>query len=93
MIISFRDDRAKALLDGIVLRTFPMSLAKVARRKLEMIHAAKVLADLKSPPGNELHALGADRAGQFSIRINRQYRICFRWLEDGAHDVEIVDYH
>ncbi len=93
MIMSFRDDRARLLLDGIVPKTMPMVLAKVARRKLEMINAAKALNDLKSPPGNELHALNADRAGQYSIRINRQYRICFLWQEDGVYDVEIVDYH
>lgn len=93
MIISFRDDRAKLLLDGVVPKSMPMALAKVARRKLEMINAAKRLSDLKTPPGNELHALSADRAGQYSIRINRQYRVCFRWQEDGVYDVEIVDYH
>ena len=64
MIISFRDDRAKLLLDGVVPKSMPMALAKVARRKLEMINAAKRLSDLKTPPGNELHALSADRAGQ-----------------------------
>jgi len=93
MIMSFRDDRARLLLDGIVPKSIPIGLAKVVRRKLEMINAAKQVSDLKSPPGNELHALSADWAGQYSIRINRQYRVCFRWQEDGVYDVEIVDYH
>jgi proteic killer suppression protein len=93
MIMSFRDDRARLLFDGIVPKSIPIGLAKIARRKLEMINAAKQLSDLKSPPGNELHALNADRAGQYSIRINRQYRVCFRWQGDGVYDVEIVDYH
>ena len=93
MIMSFRDDRASLLLAGIVPKSFPIGLAKVARRKLEMINAAKQSSDLKSPPGNELHALSADRAEQYSIRINRQFRVCFRWQEDGVYDVEIVDYH
>jgi toxin HigB-1 len=93
MIKSFRDARARQLFDGEVPRGFPPLLAKVARRKVEMLDAAKVLSDLRSPPGNELHALSADRIGQYAIRINRQYRLCFVWRDDGAHNVEIVDYH
>jgi toxin HigB-1 len=93
MIVSFRDARAKLLFEGGVPRGFPPSLAKVARRKVEMLDAAKVLSDLRSPPGNELHALSADRIGQYAIRINRQFRLCFVWRDDGAHNVEIVDYH
>jgi proteic killer suppression protein len=93
MIVSFRDERAKILMDGFVPKGFPPALVKTARRKLEMIEAAQTLNDLKSPPGNDLHLLDADRRGQFAIRINLQYRVCFRWQEDGAHDVEIVDYH
>lgn len=93
MIVHFRDERARALFDGRVPRNFPPQLVKIARRKLEMLHAARAVMDLKSPPGNELHALTGDRKGQFAIRINRQYRICFEWREDGVHNVEIVDYH
>jgi toxin HigB-1 len=65
----------------------------VAVRKLDMLDAATGLADLRSPPGNQLEALKGDRAGQYSIRINRQWRLCFRWTPNGPEDVEIVDYH
>ena len=65
----------------------------VALRKLDMVDAATRLADLRSPPGNQLEALKGDRAGQHSIRINRQWRVCFRWPPNGPEDVEIVDYH
>jgi toxin HigB-1 len=64
-----------------------------AWRKLAMLDAAETLADLRVPPGNRLEKLAGDRAGQHSIRINRQWRICFRWSEAGPEDVEIVDYH
>jgi proteic killer suppression protein len=66
--------------------------AKIATRKLDMLNAAHALDDLKSPPGNRLEALSGNRQGQHSIRVNDQWRICFVW-KDGAHDVEIVDYH
>ena len=69
------------------------SIERVALRKLEMIKAAGVLDDLRVPPGNRLEALKGDRAGQHSIRINDQFRICFRWEDGNAHDVEICDYH
>lgn len=65
----------------------------MAERKLKMVHAATDLQDLRSPPGNRLEALRGDRAGQHSIRINDQFRICFRWEGQNAHDVEVVDYH
>ncbi len=70
-----------------------MRIATVARRKLRQLEIAGRLDDLKVPPGNRLEALRGDRMGQFSIRINDQWRICFRWAEGGAEDVEIVDYH
>ena len=69
------------------------NVERVALRKLEMLKAAAVLDDLRVPPGNRLEALKGDRAGQHSIRINDQFRICFVWKENGAHDVEICDYH
>jgi len=69
------------------------SVAKVARRKLDMLDAAVRLANLRSPPGNRLEALKGNRRGQWSIRINDQWRICFRWTAKGPADVEIVDYH
>jgi proteic killer suppression protein len=69
------------------------NIERVARRKLLQIHAATELASVRIPPGNQLEALRADRKGQHSIRINDQWRICFVWKSDGAHSVEIVDYH
>lgn len=69
------------------------SIERVARRKLLMLEAATRLEALRSPPGNRLEALKGDRKGQCSLRINDRWRICFIWSEDGAHDVEIVDYH
>jgi proteic killer suppression protein len=65
----------------------------VAKRKLDMLDAAETLADLRSPPGNRLERLVGDRAGQYSIRVNDQWRVCFRWTSSGPEDVEIVDYH
>jgi proteic killer suppression protein len=69
------------------------SCERIARRKLVMLHNAASVKDLRSPPGNRLEALKGDREGQYSIRINAQYRICFVWRQDGAHEVEITDYH
>ena len=69
------------------------SIAKVATRKLAQLDAAETLAFLASPPGNRLEALAGDRQGQYSVRINDQWRVCFRWTEAGPEDVEIVDYH
>ena len=65
----------------------------MAARKLTMIHYAGALHDLRTPPANRLEALAGDRAGQYAIRINQKWRICFQWHEDGVHNVEIVDYH
>ena len=69
------------------------ALERVIRRKLQMLHAARRLDDLRTPPGNRLEILRGDRAGQHSIRVNDQWRICFVWKEGEVHDVEIVDYH
>jgi proteic killer suppression protein len=69
------------------------SFAKIARRKLVMVHGAAILGDLKAPPNNRLKPLRGNRQGQYAIRINDQYRVCFIWTEDGAHEIEIVDYH
>jgi proteic killer suppression protein len=70
-----------------------LSIERIALRKLRMLHAARELRDLASPPGNRLEALRGDRAGQHSIRINEQWRICFVWKDGNAYEVEIVDYH
>ena len=92
MIISFRDKDAEALFRDQPSRRLG-SLQGVARRKLDMLHAATELGDLRIPPGNRLEALKGDRKGQYSIRINDQWRLCFGWTDAGASNVEIVDYH
>lgn len=92
MIVSFRDADTEALASGRGTRRFA-NIATVARRKLRQLEIAGRLDDLRVPPGNRLEALKADRAGQHSIRINDQYRVCFRWTLAGPADVEIVDYH
>ena len=92
MIKSFRDrDTEKLFRDEFVRRL--QSIEKSARRKLRLLNGARVLADLGALPGNRLEALKGDRAGERSIRINDQWRICFVWREGHAYDVEIVDYH
>jgi toxin HigB-1 len=93
MIRSFGDGATEAIFNGNCPRGFPADLFKVARRKLEAVHAATRLNDLKSPPGNRLERLSGDRTGQHSIRINDQWRICFIWSDAAAEQVEIVDYH
>jgi proteic killer suppression protein len=92
VIRSFRSkDAADLFLDRPVRRF--RAIERPARRKLLYLHRARVLEDLKAPPGNQLEALKGDRRGQHSIRINDQWRICFRWGSGDAHDIEIVDYH
>jgi proteic killer suppression protein len=92
VIRSFKDAETEALFhDELVLRF--RSIERPARRKLLYLSRARVLQDLRVPLGNRLEALRGNRKGQDSIRINDQWRICFRWREDGVHDVEIVDYH
>ena len=93
MIRGFRDKRAQAIWNGARVPRFPAQLQGVARRKLRMLNAAQSLADLKIPPANRLEALKGDRRGQYSIRINDQWRLCFTWKNSDADDVEIVDYH
>ena len=93
MIKSFKNKEAEAVFNDRVPKGFSVALTKAARRKLGMVHAASVLQDLRFPPGNKLHALEGDRAGQHAVRVNNQYRICFVWNDGDAFDVEIVDYH
>ena len=90
---SFRDKDAEATWRRQRSRKLDTTTQRVAGRKLEMLDAAEVLGDVRVPPGNRFEKLAGDRAGQYSIRINRQWRICFRWSEAGPEDVEIVDYH
>lgn len=92
MIKSFRCKDTQALFETGKTRRF-LAIKAAAERKLIVLQAASELDDLKSPPGNRLEALNGDREGQHSIRINRQWRMCFRWTADGPEDVEIVDYH
>ena len=92
MIESFRCDETQALFEGQGPRKF-RSIQSVAERKLAQLDAAQTLAFLRSPPGNRLEALNGDRSGQYSIRINEQFRVCFRLTDTGPADVEIVDYH
>lgn len=93
MIRSFADKKTERLYKGGNCPPQWTAFAAVALRKLDMLDAAKELRDLRSPPGNRLEKLSRDRAGQHSIRINDQWRICFRWSDGGAEGVEIVDYH
>jgi proteic killer suppression protein len=93
VIESFACDETRNICQGRSSRKFPPAIQKAARRKLVYLDEAEDLRDLLAPPGNRLEKLRGDRAGQYSIRINDQWRICFRWEEGKAHDVEIVDYH
>lgn len=92
MIKTFRDKDTETLFDDRLVRRFK-SFERPARRKLYYLHVAKTLQDLLRPPGNRLEGLSGNRDGQHSIRINDQWRICFRWIDGNAYDVEIVDYH
>lgn len=93
-IKSFKDKVTAEIAEGYSPKKgFPPDLVKIARRKLGMLAAAALLKDLSVPPGNKLHSLSDDREGQHAIRINDQFRICFRWTDTGAEDVEITDYH
>jgi proteic killer suppression protein len=93
MIQSFADPEAELIWSGRRSRKLPPDIQAVALRKLRLLNQARVLNDLRVPPGNRLEALRADRQGQHSIRINQQWRICFVWDEGGPQGVEIVDYH
>ena len=97
VIRSFADQGTEDVFDGVNSRearsTCPSGLWDIARRKLTQINRVQELAELSVPPGNRLERLKGDRAGQWSIRINDQYRVCFRWKEGYADEVEITDYH
>ena len=92
MVLSYRCKDTQALAEGQRVRRF-VNIETVARRKLRQLQVAGRLEDLRIPPGNRLESLAADRAGQYSIRINDRWRVCFRWVDAMAEDVEIVDYH
>jgi toxin HigB-1 len=97
VIGSFRDKGTEDLFDGRDTKqsrkACPSDLVSVARRKLDQLNQAVVLGDLRAPPSNRLEKLKDERLGQYSIRINDQWRVCFRWTDSSAEDVEIVDYH
>ncbi len=93
MIKTFADRRTKELYETGKAKCFPADVGKRAARKLEYVDLAAKLEDLSTPPGNRLHALEGDRKGQHSISINDQWRICFRFQDGDAYDVEICDYH
>jgi proteic killer suppression protein len=93
MIRNFIDREAQIIWNGDRSRELPSDMQQRAFRCLRMLDAANNLNDLRNPPSNRLHALKGNRAGQHSISINMQWRICFVWKDDGAHDVEITDYH
>jgi toxin HigB-1 len=93
MIKAFKDKEAEKVFQGRFSRKLPQDIQRVAERKLIMLHQSATLRDLRVPPSNRLEVLKGNRTGQYSIRINDQWRICFVWREDGVYDVEIVDYH
>ncbi len=93
MIKSFKDLEAQRLFHRIPSRKIPSDLQRAALRKLRMLNQAKTLEDLRIPPGNCLEALQGSRQGQYSIRINNRWRLCFIWDDENAFEVEIVDYH
>ena len=93
MILSFSDSEAEKIWFGQTSKKLPQEIQIKARMKLRMLDAAVKIEDLRVPPGNRLHRLEGDRTGQYSISINMQYRICFKWSDGNAQEVEIVDYH
>ena len=97
MIQSFKDEGTQDIFNGEntkdARKTCPMSLWKAAARKLDQVDSVTTLQELKIPPGNQLEPLAGDRKGQYSIRINERYRLCFRWTDFGPDQAEIVDYH
>jgi proteic killer suppression protein len=93
MIRSFRDRKTEEVFRRERVRALHPYVQRLAQRKLVILDAAESLQDLRLPPGNRLERLSGDRAGQHSIRVNSQWRICFYWRDGDAHDVEIADYH
>jgi len=93
VIRSFGSKETESIWLGFPVRAFSLEVQKVARRKLRVLNNVRTLAELRVPPGNRLEPLKGDRKGQFSIRVNDQYRICFHWHETDCHEVELVDYH
>jgi proteic killer suppression protein len=97
MIESFKDQASADIFNGVnskaARKVCPQELWNIAARKLDLLDSVQILDELKVPPGNRLERLSGDRKGQYSIRINEQYRICFMWGKSGPSDVEVTDYH
>ncbi len=97
MIDSFRNQATEDIFNGentkVARKLCPQSLWSVATRKLDQLDSVTIIEELRVPPGNRLEALSGDRSDEFSIRINQQYRVCFKWSESNPFDVEITDYH
>ncbi|MBD3671235.1 MAG: type II toxin-antitoxin system RelE/ParE family toxin [Gammaproteobacteria bacterium] len=97
MIVAFKDQATEDIFNGrrskVARKACPESLWRIAARKLDQLDSVASMDELRIPPGNRQEALSGDRQGQYSIRINQQYRICFKWSESGPIDVEITDYH
>ena len=93
MIKAFKDKETEKIFNGSFYKKLPHDIQRIAERKLIMLHHSVKLNDLSVPPSNRLKTLKGQRKGQYSIRINDQWRICFQWREDGVYDVEVVDYH
>ena len=93
MIESFASKETEKIFPGQISKKLPLEIQRAARRKLIYLDDAEDLQDLRAPPGNRLEKLKGDRAGQYSIRINDQWRICFEWFDNKARSVEVVDYH
>ena len=93
MILSFKDKETELVYNGKFSKKLPYDIQRTALRKLIVLHYAVSLEDIKIPPGNKLEQLLGDRKGQYSIRINDRWRVCFTWENNNANDVEIVDYH
>lgn len=93
MIISFKCKHTQKVWEGIFIKKFPLEVQIVARRKLRMIYAASDVQTLRIPPANRLKKLKGDKSDMYSIRINDQWRICFKWQNGNSYDIEIIDYH
>jgi proteic killer suppression protein len=97
MIVTFKNQATEDIYNGVASKlarkVCPQSIWRVAVRKLDQLDSVIALEELRIPPGNRLEVLSGDRKGEFSIRINEQYRICFKWGESGPYDVEVTDYH
>jgi toxin HigB-1 len=93
MIETFRDEETEKIFHRVFSKKLPVDIQQVALRKLRMLNNAYILTDLRIPPANRLEKLAGSRVGQYGIRINEQWRICFEWRNNNAYNVEIVDYH